>query len=251
MITFKEFIQEANSSGLDIQNKIGKTRFSAMIKHPYYKKFAQGNVGAPTAYRHHEDDVKHVVDASNDGKTMIQFHFHKINNRVSSAHLFTWDGTRHSDGSKMWQHVSTHGETNEEWQRAIMHKHGSVKPGYWHSVEKRFVSNKESKGGFDHARLVSINAEVEVNGKVVAGKRIVSESTEGLKDGKWILKHIGTVDGKPHGLGGDVDVYTGHSDDYKGNTTRYYIRPQRTGNVRLAPESHPCVRKCVTANENI
>ena len=64
---------------------------------------------------------------------------------------------------------------SEQWQRAVMRKHGSVKPGFWHPVEKRFVQDKESKGGFDHDRLVSINAEVEVQGKVVAGKRVTSE----------------------------------------------------------------------------
>lgn len=59
----------------------------------------------------------------------------------------------------------------EDWERAVMRKNGSVRPGFWHKNEKRFVSDKTSSGGFDHDRLVSINAEVEVNGKVVAGKR--------------------------------------------------------------------------------
>jgi hypothetical protein len=76
--------------------------------------------------------------------------------------------------------------------RAVMRRHGSVKPGHWHSTEKRFVSDKESKGGFDHDRLVSINAEVEVNGKIVAGKRAVNESVAQNKyDYEWDQNHSG------------------------------------------------------------
>ena len=99
---------------------------------------------------------------------------------------------------------------NEEWQKAIMRKHGSV----------------------------------------VAGKRTVSESTEELKDGKWTLKHFGTIDGKPYGLGGPVHVYTGHSDDYTGTTPRYYLRSERTGNIRLVSREHPIVRKCKSVMAN-
>jgi hypothetical protein len=63
----------------------------------------------------------------------------------------------------------------EEWQKAVLRKFGSVKPGYWHSDQKRFISdlkhadNKDT--GFTHDRLVGINATVEVKGEVVAGKR--------------------------------------------------------------------------------
>jgi hypothetical protein len=80
-------------------------------------------------------------------------------------------------------------------------------------------------------------------------KRVVFESTEELKDGKWTLKHIGTADGKPYGLGGPVHVYTGHSEDYIGTTNRYYIQPERTGKVRLVSSDHPIVRKCVMDNK--
>ena len=59
----------------------------------------------------------------------------------------------------------------ENWQRAVLRKHGSVKPGHWNG--KRFISDLKhadnETAGFDHERCKSINAQVEVNGKVVAG----------------------------------------------------------------------------------
>lgn len=60
---------------------------------------------------------------------------------------------------------------SENWQRAVLRRHGSVKPGHWNG--KRFISDMKhadnETAGFDHERCKSINAQVEVNGKVVAG----------------------------------------------------------------------------------
>lgn len=68
----------------------------------------------------------------------------------------------------------------EDWQRAKLRKHGSVKPGHWNG--QKFVTDlaNKDKPGFDHERCKSINAQIEVNGKVVAGGLRVDESiTEG------------------------------------------------------------------------
>jgi ribosomal protein L20 len=95
----------------------------------------------------------------------------------------------------------------EEWQRASLRKTGSVKLGHWNG--KKFISDLSNQNvpGFDHERCKSINAQVEVNGKVVAGgieKRIEEEvmteaSKWGRHDYEWDQEKMGyhvTTDGK-------------------------------------------------------
>jgi hypothetical protein len=113
-------------------------------------------------------DHVHFYD---DSKTNLD-HFHKL--RAEYPHIKFHAHHVDHDG-KTKKH-----EVKESWQRASMRKHGSVKPGYWHPEQKRFIQDMTNadkpETGWTHDRLVGINAEVEVGGKTVAGKRTVTES---------------------------------------------------------------------------
>lgn len=67
------------------------------------------------------------------------------------------------------EEISKYRAMQEDWQRAVLRKHGSVKPGHWNGQKFVIDLTKQDAVGFDHKRCKSINAQVEVNGKVVAG----------------------------------------------------------------------------------
>lgn len=94
-------------SAKELEAKIGKTRFKALTKHSFYERFAKGTYLQPTRYTHYNDGIKHVVQASNDGQAMVQFHMHNINHRVSNAFLYKWEGHKDSAGRKVWHQISS------------------------------------------------------------------------------------------------------------------------------------------------
>ena len=59
----------------------------------------------------------------------------------------------------------------------------------------------------------------------------------------WQLTHLGAVDGRDLGAGGDIDVFVGHNDPNDKSKKRYFIRGQRTGNLRGVPSDHKAVRR--------
>lgn len=82
---------------------------------------------------------------------------------------------------------------SDGWTKAVLRKPGSVKPGFWHDTHKKFVSDlsKTDVKGFDHERCKSINAQVEVGGKVVAGgiEKPLDEGTKTETEMSSPIKH--------------------------------------------------------------
>ncbi len=106
----------------------------------------------------------HVMKKIKDGQ------WEAMRDVVPGKHLEVMDTTTKK---RKTIHVKEDVQIDEEgdWKRAIMRRSSSVTRGHWHPAQKRFISdmkyadNKEA--GFDHKRLKSINATVEVDGKTM------------------------------------------------------------------------------------
>ena len=119
MKTFKEFLNEgetrtASMSTLDMKAHLGNTKFSTIIKHPWFKDyFADKTV----AMQHHKTDTGlETVDVAHGGigddklKRKVSFQLSRTGRKIDNAHLYHNKNDERHNGGIVWRHVKTEKE---------------------------------------------------------------------------------------------------------------------------------------------
>lgn len=126
MKTFKE-LREAAVKGEertatmhpeDMLKHIGKSKFNAVTKHPWYHQYFAHHHHLGTAigmrYRrnkwgHEQVDVAHgpVGEGEKSIRRMVTFDISSSGRKSSNAHLFHNNGSEKRDGNLVWRHIKS------------------------------------------------------------------------------------------------------------------------------------------------